>query len=157
MVVGRHRGSKAIALTTLRLEALWRLRPLLNGSAYRQNVALHGGVVDIGVRPHLIEKFFFRDDAIAMLDEVQEDRIRLRRERNGMSSPTHLPRLGIKFVVVEYIAHPTSSGAWIKRSVSASPHLPCTRFPLPYARRGAQFRDRSKALRFFSLLPCALS
>src|SRR5215510_13102836 len=157
MVVGRHRGSKAIALTTLRLEALWRVRPLLNGSAYCQNVTLHGGVVDIGVRPHLIEKFFFRDDAIAMLDEVQEDHICLRRERNGLSSPTQLARLGIKFVVVEDIAHPTSSGVWIKRAVSVSPCLPCTSFPLPYARRVAQFRDRSIALRFFSLQPCALS
>src|SRR5262245_56066703 len=137
MVVGRHRGSKAIALTTLRLEALWRMRPLLDGSAYRQNVALHGRVVDIGVRPHMIEKFFFRDDAIAVLDEVQEDHIRLRRERNGLSGPTQLTRLGIKFVVVEDIAHPTSSGAWIKRSVSASPCLPCTRFLPPYARRVA--------------------
>src|SRR4029434_871127 len=101
MVVGRHRGSKAIPLTTLRLEALWRVRPLLDGSAYRQNVALHGGVVDRGVRPHMIEKFFFRDDAIAMLDEVQEDHIRLRRERYGLCRPTQLASLRIQFVVVE--------------------------------------------------------
>src|SRR5215813_9679371 len=146
MVVGRHRCSKAITLTTLRLEALWCVRPLLDGSAYRQNVALHGGVVDIGVRPHMIEKFFFRYYAIAMLDEVQEDHIRLRRERNGPSSPTQLARLGIKFVIVEDIAHPASSGAWVQCSVSASPCLPCTRFPFPSRRHMAQFRDRSKVL-----------
>jgi hypothetical protein len=70
MVVYRHHGGETIALAALRSKASGRLRPVLDGPPHRQNVALHSRVVDIRVRPHLIEELFFGNQAVAMLDEV---------------------------------------------------------------------------------------
>jgi hypothetical protein len=78
---------------------------ITKSSTYRHNVAFHRRVIDVDVRPHLLEQFFFRDQAFTVLDEVSENRVCLGRQGNHLASTAQLARLGVEFVIVKDVEH----------------------------------------------------
>jgi len=75
------------------------------GPAHGNDVAFDSGVVDIGIRPYLLKQLILRDESISVDNQMGQDRIGFRRERNQPAGLRQLLRFRIQFVVAEKISH----------------------------------------------------
>jgi len=88
-----------------------RLPAIPNGLADLHHPVVEWGLTDEALRPDVFQEFLTGDDAVAMLDEIAQNRKGLRLQGAWDPGVAQFVELGIKCEVIEQVQHHPPPGS----------------------------------------------